>query len=219
MKPYKPDVKGFDFMKATTSQAAKDYFDVIVKNRILETDLPDVAGIVHDVREFEGILYDSIDKGETKYLPLGNAKELEAYKNPYSQQGVRGAMAWNLIYPDRAIQFPSKVSMLKLNIFTPEDALPLRDEYPEVYETIMTGIFGSYIKEVAEKGVQIISIPSGYDIPMWCRPFIDRQTVVNNILGQFKGVLDTFGIQSPEIGKSMKTVNRKTKKFTNVVRF
>jgi hypothetical protein len=219
MNPYKPDVKGFEFMKATTSEKAKEVFDQIVKNHILESPVPNVKGILSDLHAFEKSIYDSINNGEKTYLPLGNAKDLEAYKKPYSQQGVRGAYAWNVIYPDNAITFPYKVSLLKLNIFTPEDIKDLQDVDPRVYNIIMKDIFGSGIKDIADKGLQVLAIPSNSDIPEWCQPYIDRNTVINNIVGQFKGVLDVFGINCPEVGKQIKTVNRKTKKFSNVVRF
>lgn len=219
MNPYKPDVKGFDFRKATTSENAKAIFDGIVTNRLLETEIPDIPGILSDLTAFENDIRNSILNRETTHLPLGNAKELEAYKDPYSQQGVRGAIAWNIIYPDNTIRFPSKVSILKLNIFTLEDMSDLLMTHPDIYYKIKEGIFESPTKELASKGLQVLAIPSNSDIPEWCEPYIDYNTVINNIIGQFKGVLDVFGIDCPEVGKQKKTINRKTKKFSNVVRF
>lgn len=219
LTPYKQDVKGFDFFKSTTSEDAKKRFDKIVKKRILETEVPDVIGILSDLKQFENDIRNSIIMGDKTYLPLGNAKDLEAYKNPYSQQGVRGAIAWNLIYPDRQISFPSKVSVLKLNIFSEDDILDLQKTNPEIYNTIIKEIFNSPIKELASKGLQVISIPGNEQIPEWLQPYIDYNTVINNIIGQFKGVLDVFGVDCPEVGKSIKSVNRKTKKFSNIVRF
>ena len=219
MNPYKSDVKGFEFRKATTSEEAKSIFDGIVKKHILESDVPNISGILYDLREFENKIRHSIQEGERTYLPLGNAKDLSAYKDPYSQQGVRGSIAWNLIYPDNQISFPSKVSILKLNIFSLEDIEDLRNVDIRIYNTIMQEIFGSPIKEIASKGLQVIAIPSNSRIPEWCQPYIDYNTVINNIISQFKGVLDVFGINCPEVGKQIKSVNRKTKKFSNVVRF
>lgn len=217
LDPYKADVKGFDFMKATTSAEAKKRFDSIVKKHILESPLPDVHSILTELYAFEQDIRDSIHKGELKYLPLGNAKDLEAYARPYSQQGVRGALAWNYIYPDRAISFPSKVSILKLKIFRPEDITDMQTSNPKLYNVIMDKIFGN-IEEIASKGLQVLAIPLNESIPDWCFPYIDYNTVINNILGQFQGVLDIFGISSPEVGKSISGVNRKTKKFSNMVR-
>ena len=90
---------------------------------------------------------------------------------------------------------------------------------PKIYNTIIKEIFNSPIKELASKGLQVISIPGNEQIPEWLQPYIDYNTVINNIIGQFKGVLDVFGVECPEVGKSIKSVNRKTKKFSNIVRF
>ena len=219
LDPYKPDVKGFDFMKATTSEYAKKRFDMIVKNHILESPLPDISVILGELSKFEKDIRESINNGELTYLPLGNAKDLAAYKDPYSQQGVRGSLAWNVIYPDRAISFPSKVSILKLKIFTLDDMEDLAVTNPDIYNRIKTEIFESKVEKFASKGLQVIAIPQNEKIPKWCFPYIDYNTVINNIIGQFQGVLDTFGINSPEVGRTIKSVNRKTKKFSNIVRF
>jgi hypothetical protein len=219
LNPYKQDVKGFDFMKATTSDEAQKRFDSIVKKYILECEIPDISSILSELRNFETDIRNSILNGECTYLPLGNAKDLSAYKDPYSQQGVRGAIAWNIIYPDREISFPSKVSILKLNVFNLEDIDDLKNTHPREYALIEDKIFNSNIKEIRDKGLQVLAIPSNTPIPEWCIPYIDYNTVINNIIGQFKGVLDVFGINCPEVGKQIKSVNRKTRKFSNIVRF
>ena len=204
-------------MKATTSAEAKSRFDGIVKKYILESPLPDVCGILSELRAFELDIMDSILNGELRYLPLGNAKDLEAYKDPYTQQSVRGSIAWNYLYPSKAISYPSKVSILKLKIFRPEDIEDMKKDNPTLYNSIMENIFGN-IDKIASKGLQVLAIPLNEQIPEWCFPYIDYNTVINNILGQFQGVLDIFGINSPEVGKARLGVNRKTKKFSNMVR-
>lgn len=219
LEPYKPDVKGFEFMKATTSEEAKKRFDMIVRDHILECELPDITGILNELGKFESDIRKSITDGQLTYLPLGNAKDLSAYADPYSQQGVRGSLAWNIIYPDKSISFPSKVSILKLNVFSIEDISDLAKNEPRIYNAIKSQIFGSSVTKFASKGLQVLAIPQNETIPEWCFPYIDYNTVINNIIGQFQGVLNTFGINSPEVGKTIKSVNRKTKKFSNIVRF
>ena len=219
MNPPKSDVKGFDFKKATTSAKAKKRFDQLVDDYILHPDLPDVTALIQEVKKFADEIRQSILNGETTYLPLGNAKDLEAYKDPYTQQSVRGAIAWNLIYPANEISFPSKVSIVKLNIFTEEDLTDLKQEYPEIYQNILDGIFHSPNPKLSSKGLQVLAVPSHEKIPEWCMKYIDYNTVINNIIGQFRGVLEIFSIHCPEVGKQIKTVNRKTKTFSNIVRF
>lgn len=219
LDPYDADVKGFEFMKAETSETAKKRFDKIVKDHILESPMPNIPAILGELRAFANDIMESIQNRELTYLPLGNAKEMEAYKKPYSQQSVRGMIAWNFLNPSNQISVPAKVSILKLNIFDLNDIKELAATHPREYEIIKTKIFESPIQEIASKGLQVLSIPENAQIPEWCEPYIDYNTVVNNILGRFKGVTDVFGINSPEVGKQIKSVNRKTKKFTNIVRF
>lgn len=111
------------------------------------------------------------------------------------------------------------MSILKLNIFSVEDMDELAQTHPDIYNIIKTQIFGSSVEKFAKKGLQVLAIPQNETIPDWCFPYIDYNTVINNIIGQFQGVLNTFGINSPEVGKTIKSVNRKTKKFSNIVRF
>lgn len=219
MSPYKPDVKGFDFSKSGTSDEAETRFNYIVKKYILDPPVPDIASILGELRKFENDIKNSLLRGELTFLPIVNCKEIEAYKNPYSQQSVRGSIAWNTLYPDNPIRIPTKVSVLKLNIFDLSDITKLSLTHHDIYESLKKGIFYSPNKNISSKGVQVICIPKSEVIPEWCMPYIDYTTVINNILAPFKGVLAMFGVVCPEVGKSIKSVNRKTSKFTNIVNF
>ena len=83
----------------------------------------------------------SIQKGEVTYLPITSAKELSAYKDPGSEQSVRGVLAWNMLYPNNEIDVPSKPRLLKLNIFSLNDIRDLQYKYPREYEIIKEKIF------------------------------------------------------------------------------
>ena len=219
LTPYKADVKGFDFMKATTSEEAKKRFDSIVKNRILESETPDISGILADLKKFEQDIQESVRRGEKNYLPLGAAKDAAAYSNPLGIPGYRGSLIWNYIYPDREISFPSKVSILKLNIFDESDIASMEKEYPVEYRRIIERVYRSPQEKLRSKGLQLIAIPGNEDIPEWCQKYIDMDVIVNSIISQFKGVLDSFGVQVPKVGKAIKSTNRQTNKFSNIVRF
>lgn len=206
-------------MKSTTSAESKQIFDGIVRRRILESEKPDISGILSDLKKFEQEIRDSVRRGEKHYLPLGSAKDPEAYSNPMSIQGYRGALIWNYIYPDQEISFPSKVSILKLNIFDLKDIEGMKKDYPVEYARIVDKVYNSQYPKIREKGLQVIAIPGNVDIPEWCQEYIDMDVIVNSIVAQFKGVLDSFGIQVPKVGKMIKNTNRQTNKFSNIVRF
>ena len=70
-----------------------------------------------------------------------------------------------------------------------------------------------------KRGMQCIAIPSNGNIPDYLIPFIDINTMVNNIVAPFNSVLELFGFQPIEEGKSHGGVNRKSTKYSNVIKF
>lgn len=221
------DVKGFDFKKATTSEDAGEFYMQTIKDLLLNVDTIDLKSLYHVLMEFKEHIKESVQKGETKYLPNGKAKEIEAYDVPGSKQEVRGALTWNMVHPDRMIEFPSNVSVLKLNIVTEEDMAPLAKTHPEIYKTLIDGVFhddtGIFIRPkkgpkgkmiMACSGVQVLAIPSNAQIPEWVMPYIDYTTVINNILSPFKSVLEIFGMPGVEEGRT----GRKTVGLSNIIK-
>ena len=65
----------------------------------------------------------------------------------------------------------------------------------------------------------MLAIPSNATIPEWTQPYIDFSTMINNIIAPFKPVLEIFGLQFVEEGKTRNGVNRKTDTITNIVKF
>lgn len=278
LQPNKVDIKGFDFKKATCSDYSEKKFMSIIKNRIINSEDIDLKGMISDIREFEEEIRQSILSGEIQFLPNGSAKELAAYKNPASEQSVRGVMAWNIVEPDKPIELPSKVSLVKMNIFDESDIEELKYKNPTIYEYIIekifndkTGIFvetkvddesiryvsgKNWIDKIPKKykklftdktandwnafvdscinagkdcnykkttvkkrGLQVLAIPSNEKIPQWAIPYIDINTMVNNIISPFKPVLELFSSKFTFEGKTRGGVNRKTEKLTNIVKF
>lgn len=281
MNPPKQDIKGFDFKKATCSEYAEKRFMKLIKQYIIDSPEVDLRSMIIELRDFENEVRNSIISGERTFLPNGSAKELAAYKDPASEQSVRGALAWNAIYPNNSIDFPSKVSLVKMNIFDESDCEGLKKTHPEIYNTIIekifndeTGMFVSkkwesdkidYINprtkdftklipkkyrskfkdktvqdwntwvdsidlndpkysadghyEVKKRGLQVLAIPSNSSIPEWAIPYIDMNTMVNNIIAPFKPVMELFNNRFTEEGKTKGGVNRKTDKLTNIVKF
>ena len=278
LQPNKVDIKGFDFKKATCSDYSEKKFMSIIKNRIINSEEIDLKGMISDIREFEEEIRRSILSGEIQFLPNGSAKELAAYKNPASEQSVRGVMAWNIVEPDKPIELPSKVSLVKMNIFDESDIEELKYKNPTIYEYIMEKIFndktGMFVETrvndesiryvsgknwidkipkkykklfvdktandwnafvdscinagkdcnykkttVKKRGLQVLAIPSNEKIPQWAIPYIDINTMVNNIISPFKPVLELFSSKFTFEGKTRGGVNRKTEKLTNIIKF
>ena len=282
LDPPKTDIKGFDFKKASTSEYAEEVFMNIIKNRIISSQSVEVREMILDLKEFKEEIIESIRNGERKFLPNGNCKDPRAYADPGSEQAYRGVLTWNMLNPDNQIDFPAKVSLVKMNMFTPESIQGLASTNPDIYNILMekvfndqTGIFvvrkwnpgvdyvntnsknwlddipkkyrskfkklgpnawNEYAEqllkdaekkgkelngkwEIKMRGVQVLAIPSNASIPDWALPYIDITTMVNNIIAPFKPVLEIFGPQFIEEGKTINGVNRKTSGVTNIIKF
>ena len=162
LNPPKSDIKGFDFKKATTSEYAEKVFMGIINDHILNSETIEVKEMQRELREFQKEIYNDIRKGEKKFLPNGSAKEAGAYKDPGTNQSYRAVLAWNILNPDNLIDFPSKVSLVKMNIFTEEDANPLKHTHPEIYNTIIDKIFndttGIFVIRTWDPGIEYVNV-------------------------------------------------------------
>ena len=196
----------------------------IVKDLILEPDVLDIKKIMIELQAFRSEIRKSLERGESKYLTIGSAKELNAYADPEKMQGIRGALAWNILYPDKAVDLPTKLSILKTNIYSLDMISDLQKTDPELYRRIKEGIFedqtGMFIKhnkkngKVSVEGLSVLGIPRGQDIPEWIRPYIDYTTVINSVLAPFKSVTETFNMPSIEEGRT----GKKTTGFSNIIK-
>jgi hypothetical protein len=194
--PEKTKICGFDFMKSSTREETKEVFIKICKEQIMTVDRIDIPRILRTLEEFETIIMSSLHNKEKNFLTPKSVKELEAYKDPYREQGVRAIIAWNLIYPDKTIELPEKVDMIKVKMKTLDDIVELEDKEPLIYDRIKKGIFESGEEKIAKKGIEVIAIPRNVKkIPDWILSYIDYDTIVNNNVTKFHGVLESLGIQ------------------------
>jgi hypothetical protein len=224
LKKPKYDVKGFDFKKASTSDDASNFFMHIVKDLILEPENIDIKLIMEEIQKFRKEVRRTIESGDKRYLPIASAKELDAYATPEREQSVRGAMAWNILYPDKAVEFPVKLSLLKTTITSLDMLSDLQQTESEIYNNIKEGIFhdesGIFIRKRSDgkgydsAGLTVLGIPLHEDIPRWILPFVDYTTVINSVVAPFKSVTETFNMPSIEEGPT----GKKTTGFSNIIK-
>ena len=139
-------------------------------------------------------------------------------------QAIRAALAWNILYPDKAVDLPTKLSILKTNIYSLDMINDLQKTDPDLYQRIREGIFndqtGLFIKhnkkngKTTVEGLSVLGIPRGQSIPEWIRPYIDYTTVINSVLAPFKSVTETFNMPSIEEGGT----GKKTTGFSNIIK-
>ena len=198
LDPPKTDIKGFDFKKSNTSKEVGELYTNMIKKHILYSEKPEIAEILRECYEFEQEIYRSLDAGEKKYMTPCNVSEIESYAFPDRIAGIRGVLAYNAIYEEdgQGIQLPEKCDGIKVNLNTMEQMEKLKEINEEVYNKIMKGIYNSKDKAIREKGFNYLCLPRNIDkIPDWAIPFIDKDSVANNLLSKFHGVLESLGLE------------------------
>ena len=90
-------------------------------------------------------------------------------------------------------------------------------EWNEFADKNLTEEQGHY--EYKKQGLQVLAIPSNALIPEWARPYIDYRTTVNNILSPFNPLLKICKLPTIEEGATIGGVNRKSERFSNIVKF
>ena len=72
------------------------------------------------------------------------------------------------------------------------------------------------LKGLASKTV---AIPMNETIPDWLFPYIDYNTMVNNIMSSFKSVMELLKMPYVSEGKTKNGISRKTNKLSNIIIF
>lgn len=200
--PEKIDIKGIDFMKSSTREETKAYFTNLIKEKMLYEDDIHISEILGELERFEGIIRDSLQRGEKSFLIPNSVKEPGAYDDPFRQQGFRSVLAWNYLYPGNTIELPEKIDMIKMKMERPEDIADLEHEQPEFYERLMKNVFNNPNEKISKKGVVVIAIPRNVEaIPEWLMKYIDYDTIVNDNMSRFYSVLESLGVETIKASK------------------
>lgn len=193
--PEKIDVKGHEFVKSGARIATKKYFERMVDEKLLHADKIDISEILKGMEDFENMVKESLYSGKKEFLLPKSVKELEGYKNPLAMEGVRGVIAWNYLFPDMEIQLPDKIDIIKVKMTTLDEIEPLKETNPKLYDRIVKYIFNNPNKDIAKKGIDIISLPHSVEkVPEWVMPYIDYDTIINDNVSKFNSVLESLGI-------------------------
>lgn len=230
LKIPKQDIKGFEIMKSVVAGEASNLYKRLIKQYFLDAPIPMVRECMEELIAFKNEVVESISSGETKFLPVDSCKDLDSFKEPGSQPSVRGSIIWNKLYPDDAIEYPSKCPMLKMAIYKESDIAKLKETDPDIYNTIMDVVFnddtGIYITRKTvkgkvitnSKGMTYLAIRPNGSIPKWCTPYIDYTSLVNTILAPFNPILEIFGIPAFQEGKTTGNM-KQTERFSNIIKF
>ena len=211
--PEKTELKGIDVLKSTTSPVTKKYFMDLIRNDILTSKEISGTLVLKKVKEFGRYIEKSLDSGEKLFLSPLSVKEPEAYDKPFSNQGIRGTYVWNLVYPDKAITLPDKITVVKVNLEKESDLAKLKEIDRNVYDKLLIGIFNNPNCGFRDKGVNVIAIPNSEDrVPDWITHFINKDKIINDNLVKIHPILESLGLSTLDTRSN-------NPHFTNIITF
>ena len=194
--PPKIEMHGLEIAKAETSEYTYKFFFDIIKNDIMYAENIDVSKILARIHKFKQTIHESLENGKMEFLPLKSVKEVEAYKKPFSEQGIRAARIWNLLYPELTINLPDKFLVLAIKCGKEKDFQAMRAYIPQdKFEALETGVYQCEEKSIRTNGFNIIALPQNVEtIPEWIIPLIDYEKIINDNVSKFNQILESLGI-------------------------
>lgn len=195
INPPKIDIHGLDFAKAETSDKVKEFFDDLIDKNIMNSKEISLATVLRKLKGFENEIIESVQNGDTEYLPIKSVKDVGAYKDPWSEQGIKAVNAWNIIMPNMEIQLPEKILLVKLKT----EKLKIMETYKgkiddTIYERIINGIFNNKEPLIAKYGLAVIGMPQNIaKIPDWIITLADTDAIAHDNVSKFNPVLVSLG--------------------------
>lgn len=199
MVPFKPEIKGVDFIKAGVTEDVSSAFEDMLCNRILFSDKLELYELMSDLKKFERGIYDDLKNGGKKYLKSSIYKPESGYKSEadaWKLQVFKGSMVWNELYPEQKIYSLDRVHILKLAVSSVNDLDKIKDTYPNEYKKCIEKIYNNENSNIKKTGLSVICIPNGAKtIPKWLIPLIDYDLIISNTISSFKSILRSLNIE------------------------
>ena len=190
------DCKGIDCLtKSSVSSHTRKALKKILLEDILTGNINQTK-LIKDIAILEKQMYSDLHSGSKKYYKPLIVKSMDTYADPFTQQGVKGSVAWNYVrgdLPGFDLRDRNSVDIIKINV-NKKNIDAIKEEYPEQY-TRFSEILSGRCDEIAEgravkdiwKGGKIdsIALPKDLPVPGFLIPFIDYTTIINDNLANF----------------------------------
>lgn len=219
-----PEIKGFDFIKAGTKPFVRDYYTKLCLEEILYAEEIKPQRIFKRVLKLKQMMEDTIKDGNMEFFKQANVKRPEYYKNPYSTQGVCAIMLWNVLCPDKALEFPIDVNIVPIKELTypkppkKSDSSPtnrvvnkmptdhkniakFKEKYPEAYERLFKAFYMNENALIRHMNLSSIAIPKNidYKLPEYVQYLMDIDSVINDTMGLILPITKCVGINSFQV--------------------
>ncbi|MCM1224643.1 MAG: hypothetical protein NC548_60370, partial [Lachnospiraceae bacterium] len=206
--PFKPEIKGLDFIKAGVTDDVTKKFQKMLEDHILFSDKLELHEMMRELKAFEDEIYHDLKSGGTRFLKPQMYKAEGAYKKIMDSEGrvigskawslpvFRGAAVWNELYPKEKINSLDRVKLIKLTCSGLSDLEDLKRKFPDEYNQVLTKIFMSTKPEIKNCGLRVIAIPTSMkQIPEWIIDLIDYDLIISDVISSFRSVLESLEIE------------------------
>lgn len=187
LDPPKHDIKGLAIKKVSTNKEVRKFFTKLLKEDILESKEIEISSILQKYSGFEDRIRDSLKSGDITFAVPGKVNAIDSYKEPYTQQTVRGSILWNALYPNKEIVFPDKINFVKLKDREYDEIMQMINSNPSLSdddknyfcEVITNTIFKD--DKMAKYGFKILCMPKSQSkIPDWLVQFVDIDKIIED---------------------------------------
>jgi hypothetical protein len=197
------DMKGLPIKKSNVPKKLRKLFSDILKKDILTDEKINVRKIIDKYDDIKKMIRDSLLEGKPEFTLPKSCSLIEEYKNPYTQQQVRGVIIWNALEPDDTIVLPEKINLLKLKTSNKDHKLleELKESHPDKYKIIMDIVFEENIEEdkrtdMPRHGFSVLALPKSLEkIPEYIVPLIDVEDMVDTNTKSGLVLLESLGIK------------------------
>jgi hypothetical protein len=226
------EIKGFDFIKATTKPFVKDYYTKICLEDILYPEKIDPIKVFNKIMALKTLMENTIDKGNMEFFKQANVKHPMHYKNPYSTQGVIAITLWNTLCPEHLLEFPTDVNIAPIKELTypkppkPKDGAPINrsitkspleykninwfaEKHPEAFSRLQKAIYLNDNVLIRHATLTSIAIPKNldYELPAYVKDLIDTTSIINNTLNLFLPVMKCIGLSSYQVNSNSELIS------------
>lgn len=204
--PFKPEIKGMDFIKAGVTIDVSKRFEKMLCDHILFSDELELHELMRDIKQFEKEIYDDLHNGGLKYLKSSQYKSETSYKNiqkAWSLPVFRGVATWNELFEEKKIYSLDRVYIMKLNVGGITDLERIHEKYPDEYNKAVSKIFLSPKPEIVKNGMKYICIPSSMKkTPEWLIPLIDTDIIISDTISVFRSILKALNLEEMQFKTS-----------------
>lgn len=188
------DIKGLTIKKSTLHKTVRDFFASIVDDELFNpnTDNIDIHAVLKKIFDFKNYMKSELLGGSTEYSSTLKLNNIDSYKNPYTQQVVRGSIVWNALYPENPIQNSQKCGSYAMTGLETEDGL---DKIQDVVirEKIREVVFKN--DNMKDRGVVVLTFPKNVkSVPEWAREFINIDAIIEKNMANINPIMDALGI-------------------------